>query len=182
MISALKSDCHSKCMYCEGRIDDVAYSAVEHIAPKERFPDLILEWENLGLACTRCNTNKGAYWTEDPSLKILNPYSDEVGEHLSFAGPMLVPAAGSKRGANTIRKLKFNERTDLLISKFSAIQELHDRIERWASETNVELRELYEEDLRDALNPSREFAATLIAHARANGYPVTDSPRSTSPH
>ena len=45
------------CSYCERKV--AASLAVEHIIPKILNPELELEWSNLLLACTNCNSTKG---------------------------------------------------------------------------------------------------------------------------
>ena len=32
-----------------------------HKLPKSKFPELVCDWENLTIACPKCNTNKGDY-------------------------------------------------------------------------------------------------------------------------
>ena len=59
--SALEAETHSKCAYCEGTIGDVAYTHIEHKLPKSKYPTLVCAWENLTIACPRCNANKGNY-------------------------------------------------------------------------------------------------------------------------
>ena len=46
------------CSYCEMHLD--ASLAVEHVKPKTHHPDLRLRWSNFLLACTNCNSIKGA--------------------------------------------------------------------------------------------------------------------------
>ncbi|MFJ6169519.1 HNH endonuclease [Curtobacterium sp. NPDC092190] len=91
IVRALQRDAENKCMYCESFIDDVSYGAVEHILPKSRFEHLALEWSNLGYCCPRCNTNKGAYWSEDDELRVLDPYTDEIESALMIVGPVVLP-------------------------------------------------------------------------------------------
>lgn len=45
------------CSYCERKIP--ANLAVEHVQPKDLYPLLELEWDNLLLGCTNCNSTKG---------------------------------------------------------------------------------------------------------------------------
>lgn len=170
--SALHAEGSGKCMYCEGTISDVSYLEVEHIRPKSAFPELILCWSNLGPSCRRCNVNKGSYWTESSSLQMLDPYTDPVAEHIAFVGPLAVPANGSSRGENTIRKLKFSTRSDLLFSRSKKIEELDLRLKNWQGATDPEIRELYAEDVIRAIRPSSEFSAALRAFASYRGFPV----------
>jgi hypothetical protein len=175
VVEALKAECRNKCMYCEGSIDDVSYSAVEHIRPKKIYPDLVLEWTNLGIACQRCNTNKGEYWTDTSDQILLNPYVDAVADHLKFVGAMVVAVIGSSRGVNTLRKLKFDQRDDLVITKMKRIQEIDTRIRLWHQQTDPEMKALFAEDLREALAPTREYSATLVAFASQQGFEMHEA-------
>ncbi|MFD1846767.1 HNH endonuclease [Arthrobacter flavus] len=172
VVVALKVECSKKCMYCESFIDDTSYSAVEHIRPKKIFENLVLEWTNLGLTCSRCNTNKGSYWSENLSLQLLNPYRDAIEQHLAFRGPLTVATLDSSRGENTVRKLRLNSREDLLISRMRRIEELHSKLRIWHSELNPELKELYAEDVSSAVAREREYSGVLRAYALEAGFPV----------
>lgn len=172
IVQALKAECFKKCMYCEAFIDDVTYSAVEHIKPKRLFEDLVLEWRNLGLVCTRCNTNKGAYWSADESLQILNPYEDDLSEHIEFHGPLTSAKVNSRRGWVSIKKLKLYERSDLLVSRVRQIESLEDKIRLWDEETNPELKQLFAEDIHEAIADNQEFSGVLRSHAVRVGFPV----------
>lgn len=172
VVTALKKECSRKCMYCESFIDDDGYSAVEHIKPKKDFEHLVLDWDNLGLVCSRCNTNKGEYWSDDPELQLLNPYTDSPGEHLDFRGPLTVAIVSSSRGRNTVRKLKFMSRDDLLVSRMRKIEDLQARLHLWQDEETSERRALYAEDVVAVCARDREFSAVLTAYAIASGFPM----------
>ncbi|WP_224278510.1 HNH endonuclease signature motif containing protein [Nocardioides lacusdianchii] len=172
ILGALRAEGRSKCMYCEGKSEDVSYLTVDHIRPKDSFPDLVLEWENLGPACGRCNTNKGNYWTDHDDLRLLDPYIDAVEEHIVFAGPVAVAALGSSRGENTLRQLKFAQREDLFWSRMRRLEDLDQRLRQWDSEDDVEKKQLFAEDVSDAIAPDREFSAALVAFARWRGFPA----------
>lgn len=156
-------------MYCEVKPGDGSYPAVEHIRPREAFPDLVLEWTNLGWACTRCNTNKGSFWSDHEDLKLLNPYEDDPAEHIEHSGPLTVCALGSSRGKNTIRKLKLN-RDPLFIARAKRVQELDDRIQLWHGEMDSDRKSVIKEDICDLLLESSEFCATLRAFAVSRGF------------
>lgn len=135
-------------MYCKAFVDDVFYSAVEHIKPKSLFPNLILEWANLGLSCQRCNSNKGSYYTEEIKLQILNPYVDFIEDHVQFVGPLVVARDGSQRGVNTIRKLKIDKREELVLSKMKRIEDLESSIRLWHEESRPSYKDLLAEDVQ----------------------------------
>lgn len=56
VLTALKRMCSGpqRCCYCE----DSQATDVEHIRPKDFYPDLVFVWENYLLACARCNRPK----------------------------------------------------------------------------------------------------------------------------
>lgn len=56
VLTALKRMCSGpqRCCYCE----DSQATDVEHIRPKDFYPDLVFVWENYLFACARCNRPK----------------------------------------------------------------------------------------------------------------------------
>ena len=131
--SALEAETVSKCAYCEGRIKDVAYTNIEHKLPKSKFPELVCDWENLTIACPKCNTNKGDY--DLPECPLLDPYVDDVEEDVAFGGPFAV-ARGGARAKATIAQLDLN-RKDLVFARTEALEKLVlllDLVERSAVE------------------------------------------------
>ena len=134
--SALEAETASKCAYCEGRISDVAYTHIEHKRPKSKYPKLICTWENLTIACPRCNTNKGDY--DVVECPLLDPYVDDVEEEVAFGGPLALPRGGARARA-TITRLDLN-RKDLLFARGEALTSLHrllDLLERAVAEPDV---------------------------------------------
>ena len=139
--SALEAETGSKCAYCEGRISDVAYTHIEHKLPKSKHPQLVCDWENLTIACPKCNTNKGDY--DEPECPLLDPYVDDVEEWVAFGGPLALPRGGARASA-TITQLDLN-RKDLLFSRSETLMNLHrllGLLERAASEPAL-LRSLW---------------------------------------
>ena len=133
---ALEAETSSKCAYCEGRISDVAYSHIEHKLPKSKHARLVCVWENLTIACPRCNTNKGDY--DEPECPLLDPYVDNVEEEVAFGGPLALPRGGPRAQA-TITRLDLN-RKDLLFARGETLTRLHrllELIERATSEREL---------------------------------------------
>ena len=131
--SALEEETGSKCAYCEGRINHVTYTHIEHKLPKSKHPDLVCTWENLTIACPRCNTNKSDY--DAPECPLLDPYVDDVENQVAFAGPFALPRGGPRAHA-TITLLDLN-RKDLLFARKEALENLYrllGLVERAASE------------------------------------------------
>lgn len=65
---ALERDYHKKCGYCEAKINTVTHGHIEHFLPKAVFLDKTHSWENLLLACPKCNVSKS-----DKTTSIVNP-------------------------------------------------------------------------------------------------------------
>ena len=152
----LEAETFSKCAYCEGRISDVAYTHIEHKLPKRRNPKLVCVWENLTIACPRCNTNKGDY--DEPECPLLDPYVDNVEEDVAFGGPLALPRGGSRARA-TIALLQLN-RKDLLFARSQALEHLDlllELAERAASQPDV-LRSIWLE-IDQVTAPEGEFAS-----------------------
>lgn len=161
-------------MYCEVNPEDGSYPAVEHIKPKESFPGLVLQWDNLGWCCTRCNTNKGKYWKEHEDLKILNPYEDDPADHIKYAGPLMITSMGGQRGKNTIRQLRLN-RESLFLSRSKRVEELDERIQNWDREDHPDKKTVLQEDIQDLLSQDSEFCAALRAFAALRNFPLEKS-------
>lgn len=79
---------HGKCAYCEAKITHIDYGDIEHFRPKDTFPLLAVEWENLLLACRVCNGAefKGTKFLLDTNNHplLINPCTDEPNTHLDF--------------------------------------------------------------------------------------------------
>lgn len=105
----LKKETFKKCAYCESKFLSTSFGDIEHVVPKTFKVEMWFKWTNLTLACQVCNNNKSDYYsTTDP---LLDPYVDEIDEHIFFGGSMLF--SKSLKGALTIRKLDLN-RIDLI--------------------------------------------------------------------
>jgi len=125
---ALMKASQSKCMYCESRVTHVYFGDVEHILPKDRFPELEYDWENLGFVCAKCNNSKRNKWFEE--TPFLDPYSEDPSDAIAALGQWLFPRPGSDRGRVTVSEIQLN-RPELLerrLEKLHRIQEMLDLI------------------------------------------------------
>ena len=77
VLVALQQMCSGarRCHYCE----DSAAIDVEHIWPKEYYPNLVFSWENYLYGCQRCNR---------PKSSICEVYAHSTGKRISI--PMVV--------------------------------------------------------------------------------------------
>ena len=105
---ALRTMYRDQCCYCEGRIKDVSYDHIEHRRPKSKFRDTVFAWNNLHLACQKCNTTKGEKWTEAAS--ILDAAVDSVEDHLTYETTEigLLRWPRSQRGTTTVEHAGLN--------------------------------------------------------------------------
>ena len=137
--SALEAETHSKCAYCEGLIKGVAYTHIEHKLPKKNHPKMVCAWENLTIACPRCNTNKGEY--DEPKCPLLDPYVDDVENWVAFYGSLAL-SRGGPRSRATITRLDLN-RMDLVYQRGQAIIQLDlllELVERAASQPDARVQ------------------------------------------
>jgi uncharacterized protein (TIGR02646 family) len=150
---ALREETHCKCAYCESLIEHVSYVHIEHILPKKTFPELVCAWENLTLACPRCNGSKGTYYSAVAPL--LNPYTDDVVAGITFFGPMAIQRTDQAR--LTISRIKLN-RADLLFRRKDKLEEIEKLIALWIQAAdNAPLREALTEDLNEKLGDAAEY-------------------------
>lgn len=88
----LAIDFKHRCAYCDD-LDSIysgqASYAVEHFAPKTKFPQLKYTYDNLLYACSYCNTSKSDDWpSNSPSINVvgecgyIDPCTDEYYKHL----------------------------------------------------------------------------------------------------
>ena len=70
------------CPYCERKIT-VEKSQIEHIKPKDQFPQLFSNYENFITGCLNiesCGSKKGNKWSE----LFVNPVTDEPDKYFSY--------------------------------------------------------------------------------------------------
>ncbi len=143
-------------MYCESRPLHVAPGDVEHLLPKSRFPDLIVEWDNLAFVCPDCNRGKGDYY--DQSEPVINPFVEDPAAHLRFAGPLVLELPADARGIVTIRKLKL-DRAELVERRADHIRHLQDAVNSWAALPDGPARDEVAAGIRALAHDSGEYAA-----------------------
>ena len=121
------------CCYCENEIDIVDYPHIEHRKPKapDFFPESTYEWENLHLACTKCNTKKSNQWNNDS--QILDAVNDvPVSQHLIYRNEVngVYRFGLTDRGNTTIdhtdlnRKKLLKARQKIYLDILNAIKEI----------------------------------------------------------
>src|SRR5687768_10834361 len=79
---------------------------IDHFIPQSRGGSN--ELENLVYACFRCNVNKAAYYTSDPSASLLHPGRNDLDGHCSLNVSTGVLEALTERGVLQIEILRLN--------------------------------------------------------------------------
>lgn len=148
-----------KCMYCESKITHIDYGDVEHIKPKSQFPELKLEWDNLGYACTRCNREykKDKYVEDTP---YVNPYDEEPSEHILASGSFLLQKQGSERGELTIQDIGLN-RPSLIEKRQQKIDEINKSINGCFRTKNETLKENALHELKKEADKDKEYSFSV---------------------
>lgn len=172
--NALREETKGKCAYCESHIEHVSFAHIEHLIPKSVKPELVAAWENLSLACEKCNIYKGDYFSENAPL--LNPYEDEVAVAVIFYGPMALYRTDA--AMLTISRLRLN-RAELLFSRSENLREIFRILELLSGTTeNAALQAALIEELRERLvtvaeytSCSRNFASN---EAQKRGFELPD--------
>ncbi len=164
----LKAETCGKCAYCESRIEHVASVHVEHINPKSQCPELVVEWENLTLACPNCNQHKGSYYSELQPL--LNPYEVEPRAHLTFTGSLVFGRPDSDLGKRTVERLKLH-RNDLKQSREERLKAINHLLSVWAK-AEGEDKETFAGLLREEAGPDREYSEAVTSFLVVMGFPL----------
>lgn len=164
---ALNDETSGKCAYCEALMGDVTYPHVEHMIPKALRPELAHSWENLTWACPQCNVRKGDFYQEAEGL--LNPYDDELADHLTFHGDFVEWVLGGTRGEITVRRLDLN-RMDLVDSRRRRLAAVRELLNRWHT-ANGATRELLADAIRLDVAEG-EFTGSVTAYVLHHGFPL----------
>jgi hypothetical protein len=149
-------------MYCESKISHSNFGDVEHIKPKDLFPDLEFEWTNLGYVCSKCNNAKRAKW--NGATPFINPFDEEPSDHLTAVGAFILHVNGSERGELTWREIALN-RPELLQQRQERIQAILTLIDKASRTRDNALITLIKQEITDELKDDRPYAmAARIAY------------------
>ncbi|MFP3414285.1 HNH endonuclease [Bacillus sp. SIMBA_074] len=133
-------------------LDDY-YGDIEH---KSKVPDKIFEWNNLTLACGKCNLNKRYYY--DVKSPLLNPYIDKPEEEIIFMGPII--SARSERALMTIKKLDL-DRVELYERRKGHIDSIQPLIYLYATTGDFKLKEILYNDLLKYTEEDKEYISMM---------------------
>lgn len=159
---ALVAENHGKCAYCEAYVRHVSHGDIEHISPKSKDREKTFDWNNLTLACERCNQKKSN--AED----IIDPHVDAPEQHLFFVASVVrgrtvkgMQSIKPTRGLD-LNRIELVERRGMQISRYA------DNFERIVQEQDEDKRSILVEALQDDLaDPKNEYSAMLKALRQA---------------
>lgn len=152
---------HDKCAYCESKITHIDYGHIEHFRPKSlrEFYDKAVEWENLLLACGRCNgmEHKGVRFPNaTQGGPLIDPSVETPDQHLKFDFDPNTKLANvldrTTRGRTTWQVLGLN-RKELLRRRSVFVKKLWFVAQSYT--TNQEARSIIDEATQD----DAEYAA-----------------------
>ncbi len=158
--SAIVAETSGKCAFCESKITHVYWGDVEHIIPKAHVPERTFDYDNLTLACARCNNFKGDYYS--PTAPVVHPYEMDPSDHVFGLGMLVWSRPGSDAGPRTIRLLNLN-REGLVERRTEVLESIDRKANLYANEPNGPVKDLYLQDLQDSITDSSPYA--LIARA-----------------
>jgi hypothetical protein len=156
--ATIRLEAFGKCVYCETKIP---VGETDHFNPVASFPEQIVRWENLVLACKECNTNKGDYSSQAEPL--INPSTEDPLQDIYFFGPMVMPRGGSLKGFRTIRRLKLG-RTELFQERTERIEKLRPLIEEWRAQPDGETKDMLRQAILEEGGSDKEFCALVRAY------------------
>jgi uncharacterized protein (TIGR02646 family) len=155
---------HRKCAFCERKRD---YPHIEHFKPKDIYPKLCFDWENMLLGCEVCNgaAYKGTKFPLDAAGDPLfvNPCEQDPDLHFDFVfeeeplhpdGFIAVVRSKTLQGTVTEREIGLN-RANLIEERNELLIPYHLKIALDAAEGDAKAKSL----LKRACQPSSVFAA-----------------------
>lgn len=165
---ALRDETFAKCAYCESFIEDVSPAHIEHIKPKSRFPELVVDWHNLTFVCGNCNTKKGNYFSDVEPL--VNPYVHHPPTHFIFTGALIKGRLTSSMGHRTIKRLGL-DRKDLTLSRERHLEGLYTLLQTWQSATGDD-KDMYRDTLLEEVGPDQPYSEAGRAFLERFGFPL----------
>jgi len=190
---ALRAMFGSRCAYCEGEVDATSHLHVEHFRPQSRYPALAYEWDNLLLACGRCNSDHkrdsfrllphGRTPGEDvrspcsrddtDAATLIDPCREDPVPHFSFHNGRII--ARTARGRRTRDACGLN-REDLVDDRREVLRLFRDVI-RGYQEAGRTGKRAYGQTLYACTEPDYRYFAMLNAELHTRGIDRAQLPR-----
>lgn len=172
--NALLDMSHNKCCYCESLVGHGHKEMhIDHYKPKNLYPDLVVDWDNLLPSCPHCNKGKSDHNTGiEP---IINPTTDNPKDYLYLKSFRYYSKSRelNSLGKMTIDVLNLNDSSKNVIERYrigmriqDTFQNLYDYALEFEDElqTNIRRRNRVFNGCRDLLQhglPTSEFSAFM---------------------
>ena len=157
----LRLDFKSRCGYCDDSDEYFGGShgfQIDHFAPKSRFPELELEYQNLIYSCPFCNRAKSDKWVGDDSSRpnngtcgFVDPCEPEYDDHLTRDATGKIIAL-TKLGDYILKNLNLQlirhqhiwqtQKLDQLVEKLGHLMQIVEENHPLYSELSESLREV----------------------------------------
>lgn len=115
------------CPYCEKLLDDESEGHIEHIKPRDKYPQFFQDYDNLIVSCNNKSTC-GMYKGNDYHAHFIHPVLENPKEYLKYdlMSGEIVPASHKEdvieRALYTIKLLNLNEYSLVKSRKILVIQ------------------------------------------------------------
>ncbi|MBP3043665.1 HNH endonuclease [Arthrobacter jiangjiafuii] len=170
----LLAETDRRCAYCDSHVIHVAQPHIEHYRPRKSYPELVVAWDNLTVACPRCNALKLDNFSE--KLPLVNPFIDDPMDHFIFYGDMVF-APESLRGEYTIQILGLN-REDIVSMRKQRMLNMERLVASWRKAPPV-LRNGILSEIHVQFE-SGEYEASVRTMLQAFGVPLPNKKQSQS--
>ena len=126
----LAADIGEYCSYCE---DTLKNGHVEHVLPKrpDAYPELALTWNNFLLACTNCNSTKGAWPTPADGGRAITYWPDVDNTARAFDYPARLPPRVSRDLPSGQAAMAQRLLTQTGVDRHPAHPDWSERDDRW---------------------------------------------------
>jgi uncharacterized protein (TIGR02646 family) len=161
---ALRDETSRKCAYCEGYVEAYSYDHIEHIEPKTPKPELTFDWDNLTLACTVCNVNKGDDLPD--ATNFVHPYNDAPEQRFHFLGGLIQAAPADVAAQNMINWLDLN-RAGLIIQRSELVKRLTNIFEQALGLPQESRAQFIELSLRPLCKDSSPHSRVILCASEA---------------
>ena len=132
----LKEDFGEMCGYC-GKNSDIMKERfhIDHFVPKSLAPEKVNDYDNLVLACPKCNLTKSNKWptknkdmANDGSVGFVDPATSEYDEHLIRDEQGFIRGI-TPLGKNICKSLNFDVRRTDLYWKIQRLYKVQSELE-----------------------------------------------------
>lgn len=164
IVTPLLTMTYGKCAYSEMRLgEEGKYAQIEHIHPKSKYPDEVVEWGNLIPSCNVCNAKKSTFDTK--KTPIVNPLIDNPKDFFYIKNGRL--------NAKDIHCTKaINTLTYCDLNNFTQLRKNRIEIEKYLEKRLKEIHETYPYDKKYWSN---ELLILMQNSGRTSPYSATKS-------